>query len=166
MSGADQGQGLPEASEDALGHGLSAGALGVARAFAEALLARGEMGSAVAPEPELLERVVSEYDDWVHHAGPRMQLGLTALLYLVDFLPLFVMGSFSRMKNLPVARRVGYLERVEHSRVGLLATAFMGLKVPVAMLAYEVTEGLALTGIDRASLITPRRLPVLAGGAR
>jgi hypothetical protein len=151
-------------SEEGLGHGLSSGALGVARSFAEALLAPGEPGSAVAPEPELLDRVVREYDDWVFHAGPRMQLGLTALLYLVDLLPPLIVGAFSRMQGLPIARRVDYLERLEHSRFGLLATAFVGLKIPMAMLAYEVTEGLALTGIDRPSLSVPRKLPVLAGG--
>jgi hypothetical protein len=151
-------------TDEELGHGLGPGALGVARCFAEALLAQGEPGSPVAPEPELLDRVVREYDDWVHHAGPRMQLGLTALLHLVNLLPCVIVGSFSRMQGLPIPQRVAYLERLEHSRFGLLATAFVGLKIPVAMLAYEVSEGLALTGIDRPSLTTPRKLPLLAGG--
>ncbi len=151
-------------SDEELGHGLSERALRVAHAFTEALLAQGEPGSAVAPEAPLLDRVVREYDDWIYYAGPRMQLGITGLLFLVDFLPVFIVGAFSRMQNLSIARRVDYLERLEHSSFGLLATAFVGLKIPVAMLAYEETEGLALTGIDRPSLTTPRKLPVLAGG--
>jgi four helix bundle protein len=152
----------PLSVEDHRRRGLSPRAVRIVRAFAEALLADSDpTGRVVAPAPELLERVVDELDRAVGAGSADLQRGLGAVCFAIDSLPPIIVQSFSRMTSLGLAARVSYLEALESSRVGLLATFVVALKIPLVMCAYEVGEELAMTGFDRDSLSTARgALPI------
>ena len=138
----------------------------VLAAMTEALGADEEDEHGLVPLPEaVVTRVVLEYDAWISSASPTLPLALTLVATLIELLPLFLVGRFSRMSQLPLAERIDFLERVEGSSLGLLAAGFMGLKVGLVMLIYEQGAELHETGFDRESLRVRRKLPV-AGVAR
>jgi hypothetical protein len=68
-----------------------------------------------------------------------------------------MVGEFSRASRLPLARRLAYLHRLEHARFALIATLFVAFKLPLTMIAFELSPELALTGFDRPTISTPRR---------
>jgi hypothetical protein len=88
-----------------------------------------------------------------------LRRGFLVLAWLIDWLPVFIMGVFSRASRLPLARRLEYLERLERARVPLLAALLSALKIPLAMIVYETGPELQITGFDRPS-VSSRRLPV------
>lgn len=133
----------------------------VARCFVEALGAY-EIGRETLPlRAEKVTFVVDEFELWSSSASVSIRLGLRGLLWIVELLPLFVIGRLVRASKLPLTARIAYLEEVERSPRGLLSTAFMGLKIPFAALLFEEGAELAETGFDRATLATPRKLPVV-----
>jgi hypothetical protein len=70
-------------------------------------------------------------------ASPRVnRAGLRALLYALELGPL-LLGYGRRMRRLPAAERVRYLDRVDRSRLRLLAEAIEA----VAELAYYGDDG-------------------------
>ena len=127
-------------------------------ALVEALLAReGEAGDVIGPDANLRERVVAQFDDWAAHTSGQTEHVLAGLVWLLELLPVSV-GRFGRMSSLPLAARVDYLERVERMKFGLFATALIGLKIPLIMVAYEEGELLRATGFDRRTLASRRTL--------
>lgn len=128
----------------------------VTHAMVEAILAREDGELVTAPSPEVTERVTREFEVWIGSAGPTSIFGIGLLLTLVELLPLFFVGVFTRMSSMTLRHRLEYLEALEHTRIGLLATAVVGLKVPLTMLCYEVGDELAFTGFDRPSIAAPR----------
>lgn len=131
----------------------------------EALLAeRGEGGVTVAPPAAECERLVGAFALWVASGSDNVRTGFRLFLFLLEVLPPFVVGRASRMTRLPLAERVAYLEALETSRFGLLATLLVAVKLPLCALAYEGGEALARTGFDRRGL-EARRLPIAAAGA-
>ena len=118
----------------------------------------------VPARPDLVERVLDEVDRYAGACSPTMRLGFNLLVLAIEFLPLFVIGAFSRASRLPLGRRVAYLQALENERRGSLVVLFVGIKLPLTMVGYEVGPELRLTGFDRPSLAARRQLPVLQRG--
>jgi hypothetical protein len=146
--------------------GLSARAARVARAVTEAMLSdEGDGGELVPGSPAACARAVAWLDDSLGRSSPDLRRGFAVLSFILEWLPVFVIGAPSRMTRLPLARRVAYLEALESSRVGLLAMLLVAFKVPLSMAAFEEGDELASTGFDRPDTTVRRRLPTLGAPA-
>jgi hypothetical protein len=131
-------------------------------ALAEALFS-SETPAGLAPAPAALaDRVADEFDLLVGAGSSDLRRGFGLLAFLVEWLPLFVLGELSRASRLPLARRLAYLHRLEHHRIALLATLFVAFKLPLTMIAFEVGAELGSTGFDRETISTPRQRHKLA----
>lgn len=129
----------------------------IVRAFCEALLSDEDgRGRVLAPRAEVVNRVIDEYDVLIGAGSLTMRTGIKGLLRVLNRLPALVLGEFLRMTDLTLPERVVFLEALENSRVGLMATAVIAIKIPLTMLAYEQGEGLELMGFDRPTIQTPR----------
>jgi hypothetical protein len=115
------------------------------RALALALFDRGRG----VPE-ERLAWAAEDLRSFLDHAGPRTSFAYWATLYLVEWMPLLVIGRFARMSRLSTEQRIHYLEAFERSRFAIL------LVLPKALLAlvyYEHPESLRETGYDGGCLM-------------
>lgn len=140
--------------------GLSARSRRVVFAYAEAMYAdEDERGVIVPASPAICERATAWLDHSVGRASGDLRRGFAVLTLLLEILPLFVIGAFSRMSRLPIAKRVGYLEALEQSQIGLLAMLLVAFKVPTSVAVFEEGEELASTGFDWPSTTARRRLP-------
>jgi hypothetical protein len=137
----------------------------VAWAAAETLLCdEDERGELVAPRPEVCDRAVAALDHSVGRSSADLRRGFSVLAFLLEWLPLFVIGAPGRMSRLPLERRLAYLEALESSRIGLLSMLLVAFKVPLCIPAFEEGEELRMTGFDRESTTSRRRLPVAERG--
>jgi hypothetical protein len=159
--GAPEGQGRVRAAR-----GLSPRSERILYAAAEALLSDVTDAGALIPGPEeTCSRGVSALSLAVGLASSDLRRGYAVLLWLLEALPLFVIGAPRRMSRLPLERRVAYLEALEMSRVGLLAMLFVAIKVPLCIPALEEGDELTRMGFDRPSTAARRVLAVLPLGA-
>jgi hypothetical protein len=161
---------LPEPQEEAEdpldwpARGLSRRTRAVAVAFVEALLAdEDEAGNLVPAGAELCDRAAEALDRATGRSSSDLRRGFGVLAFLLEWLPLFVIGAMSRMSRLSIEDRVAYLEALEAHRIGLLSMLFVAFKVPLSIPAFEEGEELLLTGFDRPTTVARRRLPVIAG---
>jgi hypothetical protein len=113
-------------------------------------------GVIVPASRELSERVADEFDLLIGAGSVDLRRGFRLLAFLVEWLPIVVVGAFSRASRLPLARRLAYLNGLEHAKWALLATLFVGFKLPLTMIAFELEPDLARTGFDRATISTAR----------
>jgi hypothetical protein len=127
-------------------------------ALVEALFSDENEAGLVPAPPELTARVADEFDLLVGAGSSDLRRGFSLLAFLVEWLPLLLIGDVSRASRLPLARRLAYLHRLEHARFALVATLFVAFKLPLTMLAFELAPELVLTGFDRATIATPRRM--------
>ena len=140
--------------------GLTGRARAVARAAAEAVLAKAGRGDElVAPASGWVDRIVDDYDHTLGQASRPIRMGVNALLVGFDVLPVAVAGGLSPLRRRSLTDRLQFLERVENHRLGALTMAWIAIKVPLLMSAFEEGEPLAETGFDRPST-TSRRLPI------
>lgn len=140
--------------------GLTRRARAIARATAEAVLAKsGTEKQLVPPASAWLDRIVDDYDQALGEASRPIRMGVNALLMGFDRLPLVVVGGLSPFRKRSLADRLGFLERVENHRIGAVTMAWIAIKVPVLMSAFEEGEPLAETGYDRPTAAS-RRLPL------
>ena len=90
-----------------------------------------------------------------------MRRGFFVLAIALELLPIFVIGSVSRMSRLSLEERVRYFDALESSRVGLLAMLFVAFKVPLCIPAFEEPPELHDTCFDRVDSVARRaRLPI------
>jgi hypothetical protein len=127
-------------------------------AVAEVLLSDETEEGLMAPPPELVGRITDEMDLWIGAGSVDLRRGYRFITWLIEWLPLLVIGVFARASRLPLGRRLAYLMRLEHARLALLSSLVMGFKLPITMLAYELDAELRVTGFDRATVSTPRTL--------
>lgn len=128
-------------------------------AIVEAMLTdRDEHGALAPPTPEVTKLVVEDLSDWLTHSQT-MPTAFKALIALLALLPLFFVGRLATAAGLDLELRITYLERFERTNVGPLSMAFIAMKVPLVIAAYEVPENLRITGFDRA-FTERRRLPI------
>jgi hypothetical protein len=136
-------------------------------AIVEALLSQDTEAGLVPPSPELTHRVVDELDVWIGAGSPDLGRGYRILSWLIEWLPIVVIGAVARASGLSLARRLAYLEKLERARFVFFAPLVAAFKVPITMLAFELDPELHSTGFDRAMVSTPRtvmrRLKVHAG---
>jgi hypothetical protein len=126
-------------------------------AVAEAILSdEDDQGQVVAPPREITDRVADELDLLIGAGSSDLSRGFRILAWLIEWLPLVMIGAFSRASRLPLARRVRYLEELEHAKIALLATLLVAFRLPIIMIAFEVDPLLRLTGFDRETIATPR----------
>lgn len=156
----------PDASDRDWGRrAFSPSARVVLRALIDALFSDEHPDSGLIPaRPELAERTLDEFDLFIGAASTDLRRGFGLLVFAIEWLPLFVIGAFSRASRLPLARRLAYLEALERSRIGLVTMLFVGLKLPLTIIAYETGPELRLTGFDRPSLGSRRNLRLLQRG--
>jgi hypothetical protein len=141
--------------------GLTPGQRRVAYAVTEALLAdEGPDGELVPGPREACERAVAGLDDSLGRSSSDLRRGFSFLCVAMEWLPLFILGAPSRATRLPLERRIQYLEALESHRIGLLVMLLVAFKVPLCIPAFEEGEELELTGFDRPSTTSRRRLPV------
>ncbi|MEO7329114.1 MAG: hypothetical protein ABI193_11075 [Minicystis sp.] len=145
------------------GSGFSARSRRVVQAFAEALLAdEDEAGNLLPPSRALCDRAIAELDHAVGRSSSDLRRGFGLLTFLLDWLPLFVIGDFSRMSRLPLGRRITYLETMETSKFGWFPLLVVAIKVPLTIPAFEQEELLRETGFDRADTAAKRVLPEIS----
>ena len=123
-----------------------------------------DAGLAAAP-PELAKRVTGEFDLLIGAGSADLRRGYRVLVWLIEWLPIVILGVLSRASRLALARRLAYLDQLEHARLGLLATLLVAFKLPLTMLVFELGDELRGTGFDRDTVATPRlvALRVAAG---
>lgn len=141
--------------------GLTRRARAVARATAEAALAdrSSDANALVAPDGAWLDRIVDEYDAALGQASRPIRMGVNALLVAFDYFAVPLCGRLAPMRRRSMAERLDYLERVENHAVGAVTMAWIAIKVPLLVSAFEEGEPLAATGYDRPSTAS-RRLPI------
>jgi hypothetical protein len=134
----------------------------VAFALVEAMLSDEDGAGRLVPAPaEHCRQVVEGVDISIGAASRQARRSWRLGLWLVEFLPLLIIGRPRRMSHLPLSRRVHYLEQLEASRFGLLAALLGGLKVTICIHAFEQPQELASTGFDRPHLASRRKLSVV-----
>jgi hypothetical protein len=147
-------------AEDWGRRGLTAAGRRIALAAAEALLSdRDEHGRLVAPAPAACQRVADEFGLAIGACSANLRRGVGALLGLVELLPPLVVRRPARMSRLPLPERVGYLQALEDSRLGVLAMLLVGVKIPMAISAFEEGDALRMTGFDRATTTATQPAP-------
>jgi hypothetical protein len=130
----------------------------VLAAIVEAMFSdEDEVGLRPAPAA-LTERVVDEFDLLIGAGSGDLGRGFRILSFIVEWIPIFIIGVFSRASRLPLGRRVSYLHKLEHAKIALVATLLVAFKLPLTMLVYEQQPDLRATGFDRETVST-RRLP-------
>ena len=134
----------------------------IVRAIAQALLSDAdESGHPTPPDDRWLDEVVDDFDKMVGAGSPDIRRGFFALTLLIERLPTVVMGSIRPASKLSLADRIAFLEALESSRIGLMATLMVAFKIPITMIAYDQGEALAMTGFDRPTLASPRgKVPI------
>ena len=138
---------------------LSAARRKTIAALTEALFCTEDEKGLVPAPRELCERVTEEFDLLIGAASGDLRRGYRLFSWLIEWLPVFFVGTLSRASRLPLARRLAYLDRLEHARIGLLATLLVAFKLPLTIIAFEQTPELHATGFDRETLATPRVMP-------
>src|SRR4051812_33483080 len=128
-------------------------------ALAEAMLSTEDEEGLRPARPALVARAIDELDLLVGAGSSDLHRGYGILSWLIEWLPLVIIGAFSRASRLPLARRLAYLEALDRSRLPLVPTLLMSVKLPITMLAFELEPELALTGYDRSTLSSRRVLP-------
>lgn len=147
------------ARSTALPRGLSVRAERVARAAIEAVLADEDAaGNLVPPSRAACDRAVVWLTSSAAFASGDLRRGLSFLTFVLQFLPVFVIGAPSRMTSLSLADRIRYLEALETHRIGLFAMLAIAFKVPMCIAAFEEGDELASTGFDRPDTVTRRSL--------
>jgi len=132
-------------------------------ALTEALFCTEDDRGLVPPSREFCDRVVEEFDLLIGAGSSDLRRGYRVLAFLIEWLPLFFIGALSRASRLPLARRLAFLDRLEHARIGLLATLLVAFKLPLTIIAFERPPELRLTGFDRETLASRR---IVAGVGR
>lgn len=123
-----------------------------------------ESEAGLVPAPaELTARVADEFDLLVGAGSSDLRRGFGLLAFLIEWLPLLMIGELSRASRLSLARRLAYLHQLEHARFALIATLFVAFKLPLTMIAFELAPELGVTGFDRPTISTPRRRLKVAG---
>jgi hypothetical protein len=126
-------------------------------ALAEALFSTEDDTRGLVPAShELCERVADEFDLLIGAGSGDLRRMYRIFTWLIEWLPLFFLGTLARASRLPIARRLAYLDRLEHASIGLLAALFVAFKLPLTIIAFEQAPELQVTGFDRETLATPR----------
>jgi hypothetical protein len=125
-------------------------------ALAEVLFCTEDDRGLVPPSREFCDRVVDEFDLLIGAGGSDLRRGYRVLGWLIEWLPVFFIGTPSRASRLPLARRLAFLDRLEHASFGLLATLLVAFKLPLTIIALERPPELRLTGFDRETLASRR----------
>jgi hypothetical protein len=115
------------------------------KALARGLYDRGEG----IPDARL-DWAVNDLASFLLHAGPRTSFLLALATLVVEWLPLFYIGRFSRMSRLRKDLLDRYLAKFDQSRLAIL------LVLPKALLSfvyYEHPDAIRETGYDGQCLI-------------
>jgi hypothetical protein len=140
--------------------GLSARSRRIMLAAAEAMYSDEDArGRVTVAGSVVCERAVDGLDRLVGSASEVIRHGFAVFTFVMQVLPLFVIGRFARMTDLPLDERVRYLESLEHSRLGFIAMLFVAVKVPMTICAFEEGDELGSTGFDRPDTVARRKRP-------
>lgn len=92
--------------------------------------------------------LVDDVDDFISQASPTLRWGTRVAVWLVDWLPLFFIGRFSRCENLPLDERERYLATVEESPLPRVAVLVVMFKTLMTILYFEHPEAAPVLGYD------------------
>jgi hypothetical protein len=93
-------------------------------------------------EPARLARFAVDVDGAISTASKTLRFGLLAMLDIIEWTPLFVLGKASTFTSLSLEDRARYLTRLERSRLVSLALIFVAWKTLLTMLYFEDELGL------------------------
>ena len=147
--------------------GLSAAGRRVAFAAIEAMLCdRNSEGRLVPPAAEWIEGLVHTYDRSIGNSSIQVRLAVRLLVLVLEWLPFLATKNKARMSRLALAPRVDYLEALEGHRFAPLTMLLVATKVPMLIAAFESGDALRITGSDRPTTFSRRRLPVASERSR
>lgn len=92
-------------------------------------------------DPERLATFSAEVDRAISTASKTLRFGLVAMLDVIRWSPLFVIGRLSTFEGLSLDDRARLLTRLERSRFVPLALVFVAWKTLLTMLFFEDEEG-------------------------
>jgi hypothetical protein len=95
---------------------------------------------------EKLESFVWKVDALVSTASRESRAGLRFMLWFIRWSPILLFFSLSTFEGLTVDRRVAVLDRMDRSRVGLIALMLVAYRTLLTMVFYEDPEELKLLG--------------------
>jgi len=118
----------------------------IVRAVAEALFTDPERPESMSSER--LDWVVAEADDFAGHASKQLGTGLLLALLLLEWLPLLVVGRFSRASSLSVGDRIGYIAKLEGHAIPIFALLVVAWKTMLTFVWFEHPENASALGYD------------------
>jgi hypothetical protein len=95
---------------------------------------------------EKLESFATNVDGFVSPASWTLRFGLVMMLRFFRFAPILLFFSPSLFESLDVSKRVDLLDRMDRSRVGLVALMLVAYRTIMTMVFYEDPEELKLLG--------------------
>src|SRR4051812_32770378 len=101
----------------------------IVSALVQALFSSESDGTLAPAPPALSDRVTDEFDLMIGAGSTDLRRGFRILVWLIEWLPIVVLGAASRASRLSLARRLSYLDRLEHAKLGLLATLLIAFKI-------------------------------------
>jgi hypothetical protein len=104
----------------------------VITSITEAFFAAGE-----PLDPVRLQRFVIDVDGAISTASKTLRFGLLAMLDVIEWTPLFILGKPRAFTALSLEDRARYLTRLERSKLVPLALIFVAWKTLLTMLYFE-----------------------------
>lgn len=93
-----------------------------------------------------LEAFTDEVDAAISTASKTLRAGLVAMLEIIQWSPIFILGKPSTFEGLSLEDRARFLTRLERSSFVPLALIFVAWKTLLTMLYFEAPEQLAALG--------------------
>ena len=94
------------------------------------------------------EWVSKDADAYVSNASGQMRFGFWMMLFVLEMLPLFVVGRWSRCSSLPLDVRVRYLDKLDRGPAVFLALFVTAWKTLLTILYFEHPEAAPKLGYD------------------
>lgn len=132
----------------------------IAYAAVEAMLADGDHDAPSAPDAQWCEQVVDSYDLAVGNCSLQLRLAIPGLLRALNWLPAVVLKRPVAMTALPLAERIRYLDGLERHDWAPFTMLLIASKIPMVVPAFEEGDKLAMTGFDRPTTASRRKLPL------
>jgi hypothetical protein len=119
-------------------------------------------------EPERLDALAAEVDAFVSCASKTLRFGLCAMLDVLRWAPLFLIGRWRTFDELPRAERTRVLHAMERSKLAQLTLIVVAYKTVMTVLFFESEAELRAVGYTgaerhrykRALALAPRAEPL------
>ncbi len=109
-------------------------------------LAEAYLADDAPMDPKELEAFCGEVDQAISTASKTLRFGLIAMLDVVQWSPLFILGKPSFFEDLSLHDRARLLERLERSKLVSLTLVFVAWKTLLMLVYFEEPEQLKALG--------------------